>query len=865
MAAPHVAGVAALVRAEDLTLTPAQVETLLKRTGEYPDGSAAEPNCGSTSQWDGDVDGIPEPLTNALRAAQQAADPTSAGLPVLSITAPAEGASVSGMVTIEATASDPDGIASVQFLVDGAPVGSDTSAPFEAVWDTTSTFDSAHTITARATDTVGTFVCMHRVVEVGAKVQGDWVGTYGVDGYALASWNGTDPASDLVVLPTATLTLESGFRHRWAAATTDVRALESPSQAERRAGTWAGNNQLRLRLDFSAPYTGTLHVYVVDWDSTSRRQTMTVTDGTTSRTVPMATAYGGGAWLHFPISVPEGGLVRITGDYGAGYNPVVSGLFLGGPGDPPVAPPPPYEPGVQGDWVGTYGVDGYALASWNGTDPASDLVVLPTATLTLESGFRHRWAAATTDVRALESPSQAERRAGTWAGNNQLRLRLDFSAPYTGTLHVYVVDWDSTSRRQTMTVTDGTTSRTVPMATAYGGGAWLHFPISVPEGGLVRITGDYGAGYNPVVSGLFLGGPGDPPVAPPPPYEPGVQGDWVGTYGVDGYALASWNGTDPASDLVVLPTATLTLESGFRHRWAAATTDVRALESPSQAERRAGTWAGNNQLRLRLDFSAPYTGTLHVYVVDWDSTSRRQTMTVTDGTTSRTVPMATAYGGGAWLHFPISVPEGGLVRITGDYGAGYNPVVSGLFLGGPGDPPVAPPPPYEPGVQGDWVGTYGVDGYALASWNGTDPASDLVVLPTATLTLESGFRHRWAAATTDVRALESPSQAERRAGTWAGNNQLRLRLDFSAPYTGTLHVYVVDWDSTSRRQTMTVTDGTTSRTVPMATAYGGGAWLHFPISVPEGGLVRITGDYGAGYNPVVSGLFLGDDRPRDEE
>jgi hypothetical protein len=199
-------------------------------------------------------------------------------------------------------------------------------------------------------------------------------------------------------------------------------------------------------------------------------------------------------------------VVRITADPGAGFNPVVGGLFLGGAGAPPVPPPPPYEPGVQGDWVGTYGVDGYALASWNGTTATSDLVVLPSATLTLEQGFRYRWSASTTDVRALESPSQAERRAATWAGNSQLRLRLDFSAAYSGTLHVYVLDWDSTSRRQTVTVTDGTTTRVVPMTTAYNSGAWLHFPISVPTGGVVRITADPGAGFNPVVGGLFLGG-----------------------------------------------------------------------------------------------------------------------------------------------------------------------------------------------------------------------------------------------------------------------------------------------------------------------------------------------------------------------
>src|SRR5207249_1864505 len=62
----------------------------------------------------------------------------------------------------------------------------------------------------------------------------------------------------------------------------------------------------------------------------------------------------------------------------------------------------------------------------------------------------------------------------------------------------------------------------------------------------------------------------------------------------------------------------------------------------------------------------------------------------------------------------------------------------------------------------------------------------------------------------------------------------------------------------TRRQNITVTDGTTTKTVQMTSAYNQGAWLHFPISVGAGGIVRITADYVAGYNPNIDGIFLGD-------
>ncbi|HET7494407.1 MAG TPA: S8 family serine peptidase, partial [Candidatus Limnocylindrales bacterium] len=215
MAAPHVAGVAALVRAANRSLTPAQVESLIKGTGEYPDGTTAESGCGSSAQWGGDPDGIAEPLVNALRAAQGATGSGTSSLPTVTLT-PADGSQVSGTVAISATATHANGIASVQFLVDGVAIATDTTSPYTASWNSTSTFDGLHSITARATATTGQYACRVNSVRTGTTVGGDWVGTYGADGYALGGWNGTTSTSDLVVLPNASLTVEQGNRYVWA-------------------------------------------------------------------------------------------------------------------------------------------------------------------------------------------------------------------------------------------------------------------------------------------------------------------------------------------------------------------------------------------------------------------------------------------------------------------------------------------------------------------------------------------------------------------------------------------------------------------------------------------------------------------------
>ena len=74
--------------------------------------------------------------------------------PTVTMTAPANGATVTGSaVTVSANASDNVGVTSVQFLLDGANLGSlDTTAPYSIVWDTTTATNGAHTLSARAID-----------------------------------------------------------------------------------------------------------------------------------------------------------------------------------------------------------------------------------------------------------------------------------------------------------------------------------------------------------------------------------------------------------------------------------------------------------------------------------------------------------------------------------------------------------------------------------------------------------------------------------------------------------------------------------------------------------------------------------------
>jgi hypothetical protein len=206
--------------------------------------------------------------------------------------------------------------------------------------------------------------------------------------------------------------------------------------------------------------------------------------------------------MTFPITETSGQTVTISVSRIAGPNAVLSGVFLGGSGPPAEPPSTP-----QGTWVGTYGSAGWALGAWNGT---SDFANIPNATLSLVNGIRGIWSGSTTDVRALESPDGSTREAATWYDPNQIQLSLHFTASYSGPIELYAVDFDGTSRRETVTVTDPSGSQTATLASVFSSGAWMTFPITETSGQTVTISVSRIAGPNAVLSGVFLGGSGPP-------------------------------------------------------------------------------------------------------------------------------------------------------------------------------------------------------------------------------------------------------------------------------------------------------------------------------------------------------------------
>lgn len=160
-------------------------------------------------------------------------------------------------------------------------------------------------------------------------------------------------------------------------------------------------------------------------------------------------------------------------------------------------------------------------------------------------------------------------------------------------------------------------------------------------------------------------------------------------------------------------------------------------------------------------------------------------------------------------------------------------------------------------LQGNWVGHVGSAGYVLCAWNDT---TDLVSMPLATVNLDAGQRYRWSGSgtsTDDERTLEAPDRSYRRAATWyRDSGNIEASLDFSSRFVGTLTLYALDYDTSDRRDTFIVDDGSGAQTVVRSTPFHEGVWLSFAIDVEAGDTVTIEVSKQAGVNPVLAGIFL---------
>ncbi|HOJ50681.1 MAG TPA: PHB depolymerase family esterase [Spirochaetota bacterium] len=118
--------------------------------------------------------------------------------PTVNITSPTNGSTVSGTVTITATASDNVGVTKVEFYINNTKVGEDTTSPYEYNWDTTGYSNGTYSLKAVAYDAAGNSAIDNdtsvTVSNSGSSTTVSFNSISTDDGYVKANADGSSPA-----------------------------------------------------------------------------------------------------------------------------------------------------------------------------------------------------------------------------------------------------------------------------------------------------------------------------------------------------------------------------------------------------------------------------------------------------------------------------------------------------------------------------------------------------------------------------------------------------------------------------------------------------------------------------------------------
>jgi hypothetical protein len=154
-------------------------------------------------------------------------------------------------------------------------------------------------------------------------------------------------------------------------------------------------------------------------------------------------------------------------------------------------------------------------------------------------------------------------------------------------------------------------------------------------------------------------------------------------------------------------------------------------------------------------------------------------------------------------------------------------------------------------TQGSWSGVYGTMGYNVSQ------DSKIMNPSYATVTFNGQSNWTWATNQTDVRALQMPEALTKRiAACWFSWTSESINVNITDGSTHQVALYALDWDSTVRAETVTVTNAATGAVLNTqilpAGSFHVGEYLVWKVSGNVTFTVRVTG----GANAVLSGVFF---------
>ena len=426
---------------------------------------------------------------------------------------------------------------------------------------------------------------------------------------------------------------------------------------------------------------------------------------------------------------------------------------------------------AQGTWSGAYGGDGFLIANGSGASPAY-------ANVSFGGASTYTWAGTTPDVRAVQiSQGSTTRIASSYYASTSFTIGLNLTDGAAHQVAIYLLDWDTTTRAETIAITDPATGVLLDSRSFSGfhNGAYGVWNIK----GTVTITVSATVG-NAVVSAIFFG----PASGVPLP----------SSFKLNGTAAAANVGSTTTSTVMIAGAG------GFN-----SPVTLAASGWPAGITGTFGTNPATASSLVTINVGAGVAAGPYSLTVNGSSSAL-----VASTSIALTVNGAPPQGSGTSASF-----------------AGQDATTGGL-----------------------WTSKYGAAGYAIA--NGSS-----VQAPYATVGFTAALTYTWAGQTTDARALQSSRGATTgiaSAYTQFSGQAFTINVGIGDGNAHTVSLYLLDWDGTSRSQTITILDAVSNAVLDTRTFSGFHDGLYASWNISGNVSIKVSPN---GYvSPVVSGVFL---------
>lgn len=324
-----------------------------------------------------------------------------------------------------------------------------------------------------------------------------------------------------------------------------------------------------------------------------------------------------------------------------------------------------------------------------------------------------------------------------------------------------------------------------------------------------------------------------------------TKGNWTGQYGANGQIIPN--------DLTNTPSyASVSLTGDSVWTWSTYTTDPRALQASSGSSSRiSSTFYSYSPFVINVNLTDGNTHKISLYLCDWDKGSRVETITILDAVSQAVLSTQTfsALTGGVYESWNIR----GNVQIVVTPNSGVNAIANAIFFDTPGATTTtatasAAYQGADSRTLGNWTGQYGADGEIIANDVTNSPSY-------ASVSLTADFTWTWTTYTTDPRALQASSGSSARiSSTFYSPGPFVLDVNLTDGNPHKISLYLCDWDSGGRVETITIVDAGSQAALSTQTfsSFAGGVYQVWNIQ----GHVQIKVIPNSGINAIVNAIFF---------